>query len=291
MNFGQTANQTAQGAALGASIGGPVGAAIGGGTGFISSFFGDDPEEQAKQAQRLYEAKVKAAGETYSTEQGQILDEYGNLYTPADIAFTKMGYQSALGNANPSQYKVNAGDYTQTYTNPLGNWSEYLDPSIKYQQESARKNIEESAAGQGGLYSGAAANEIAKNVADIASTGYNNAYDKARAAVIDQNAIRSNNLTQGMQAGNYNQALDQTNISNLGSAYGLNRDLMDTEMSGRSDLNKTMYNTATGMANAGLSSDLGSIGGQSGWDQFIQAGKTANDAGVFDYFKDYTGKR
>lgn len=275
-------SNTASGAATGASVGGPWGALIGGGAGLVSSFLGDDPEAQRKKAQAEYEAKVRQATGEYTTSQGQILDEYGNLYTPEGVKSAKEGYTSALTSADPTQYAINAGDYQSTYSNPLTSWQSYLDPSIKYQQESARKNVEESAAGQGGLYSGAAANEIASNVADIASTGYSQAYDKARQAGMDINNVTGENFNRGITAGNYNVNLGQTGLGNLGTAYGVERDLMDTELGGRSDLNKTIFDTNTGLAQTNLSGNIGNIGGTSTWDSLISGVGAANDAGVLN---------
>lgn len=292
MNLGQSLTQTAQGAATGGQLtGSPIGAFAGGAIGLTTSLFGSDPNEQANKVLRDWTNRVNQATTTYTNAQGQILDQYGNLYTPEEVAATKTGYTNALTSSDPSQYSVDASKYTQTYTDPLTTWKKYLDPSIEYQQESARKNIEESAAGRGGLYSGEAANEIAQSVADNASTGYTNAYNMGRQANQDINTINSNNFAQNMQAGNYNLGLDQTNISNLGKAYDVNQGLMDTELSGRSDLNKTAFDTATGLANTRLSAKLGGTGGATTWDQFINATKTANDAGMFDYLKSYFGQQ
>lgn len=274
-------SNTASGAATGAAIGGPWGALLGGGAGMISSFFGDDSDARAK-AQAAYQRQMAAATDEYTGAQNQVLDAYGNLYTPEGVASAKTGYTSALTSADPTQYSVNASDYQSTYSDPLSSWKRYLDPSIAYQQESARKNVEESAAGQGGLYSGSAANEISRNVADIASTGYNDAYNKARQAGQDVNTISGENFSRNVNAGNYNSALAQTNISNLGTAYGAERDLMDTQMSGISDLNKTRYDAATGMAQTNLSGALGQTGGPSTWDSLIGGVTSANDAGLFN---------
>ena len=281
-NWGNFISNTGSGAATGGSVAGPWGAVAGGVLGGINALFGDDPDEARKKAQKEYNKKMAEAGKTYAEGQGEILSGYKDLYTPEGVKSAKEGYTTALTESDPSKYAINAGDYQSTYKDPLSSWKEYLDPSIEFQQESARKNIEESAAGEGGLYGGAAAKEIATEVADIASKGYSNAYEKARQAGLDVNDITGENFNRGITSGNYNLNLDQTGIKNKGLSYGVERELMDTVSGGQSDLNKTQYDAATGMASTNLSSNLGNTGGQSTWDSLIGTIGSANDAGLFN---------
>jgi len=279
---GQTISNVSSGAATGASVGGPWGALIGGAGGLVASAFGSDPEEERRKAQAAYEAQMRAAGKTYTDSQGQIIAGYQGLQDPNSVKQSLEGYTGALESANPEQYKINAGDYQSTYKDPLASWQSYLDPSIAYQQESARKNIEESAAGQGGLYGGAAAREIASDTAKIAEQGYQDAYDRARQAGMDVNDITGENFTRGINAGNYNVNLAQTDIDNMGTAYGVRRDIMDTVAGGQSDLNKTQFDLNTGIAQTNLTGDLGNSGGPSTWDSIIGGVGQANDAGLFN---------
>lgn len=281
-NWGKFISNAGSGAATGGSVAGPWGAAAGGVLGGINALFGDDPEDERKKAQDEYNKKMAEAGKTYAEGQGEILSGYKDLYTPEGVKSAKEGYTTALTESDPSKYAINAGDYQSTYKDPLSSWKDYLDPSIEYQQESARKNIEESAAGEGGLYSGAAAKEIATGVADIASQGYSDAYEKARQAGLDVNDIAGENFTRGVTAGNYNLNLDQTGIENKGLVYGTERELMDTVSGGQSDLNKTQYDAATGMASTNLSGNLANTGGPSTWDQLLGGVNAANDAGLFN---------
>lgn len=281
-NWGQIISNAGSGAATGGSVAGPWGAAAGGAIGALTGIFGGDEDAARKRAQKEYNTKMAEAGKTYAEGQGEILSGYKDLYTPEGVKSAKEGYTTALTESDPSKYAINAGDYQSTYKDPLSSWKEYLDPSIEYQQESARKNVEESAAGQGGLYSGAAANEIATNVADIASKGYSDAFEKARQAGLDVNDIAGENFTRGVTAGNYNLNLDQTGIENKGLAYGTERELMDTVSAGQSDLNKTQYDAATGMASTNLSGKLANTGGPSTWDQLLGGVNAANDAGIFN---------
>src|SRR5574343_86890 len=280
---GKTVSNVGTGAATGASVGGgPWGAVIGGAAGLIASAFEDDPAEQRRAAMRDYQTAINAAQNEYVTEQNKVLGQYQGLYTPEGVKSAKEAYTGALTSSDPTKYAIDAGDYQSTYKDPLSSWKDYLDPSIEYQQESARKNIEESAAGEGGLYGGAAAKEIATEVADIASKGYSDAYEKARQAGLDVNDITGENFTRGVTAGNYNLNLDQTGIENKGLAYGSERELMDTVSGGLSDLNKTQYDASTGMASTNLSGKLANTGGPSTWDQLLGGVNAANDAGIFN---------
>jgi major membrane immunogen (membrane-anchored lipoprotein) len=290
-NWGQIVSNAGSGAATGGSVGGPWGAAIGGGLGVVNALFGEDPEAARKKAQKEYNKKMAEAGTAYSTAQGEVLGGYKDLYTPEGVKSAKEGYTGALTSSDPTKYAINAGDYQSTYKDPLGSWKDYLDPSIEFQQESARKNVEESAAGEGGLYSGSAANEIATNVASIAEKGYSDAYEKARQAGLDVNDITGENFERSLQSGDFNQRLDQTGIKNKGTAYDVERELMDTVSGGQSDLNKTQYDASTGMASTNLSGKLGNTGGPSTWDQLLGGVNSANDAGLFNKgFWNFGGK-
>lgn len=279
----KTVSNVGTGAATGASVGGPWGAVIGGAAGALMSAFEEDPAEQRRAAMQEYQSAINAAQNEYVTEQNKVLGQYQGMYTPEQVASSKQAYTTALTGARPEQYKVDVGGYQQQNIDALGTWRDYLDPSIAYQQEAARKNVEESAAGQGGLYSGATAREIAQETADIARVkGYESAYDKARQAGMDVNAVTQQNLLNQMAAGNYNVGLGQTNIGNLGTAYGAERDIMDTYSSGVSDLNKTRFGTQASLAQTNLGAALGETGGPTTWDSLIGGVGQAKDAGMFN---------
>lgn len=278
----KTVSNVGTGAATGASVGGPWGAVIGGAAGLVMSAFEDDPAEQRAAAMRNYQTAMNNAQNEYMTSQQQVLDPYASMYTTEGVKGSLQGYTSALEGANPEQYKVNVGDYQQQNIDALGTWKDYLDPSIEYQQESARKNIEESAAGQGGLYSGAAAREIAADTAKIAEQGYQDAYDRARQSGLDVNAVTQQNLLNQMQGGNYNVGLTQTNIGNLGTSYDTQREVMDTYSSGVADLNKTRLANQQSIAQTNLGASIGETGGSSTWDSLIGGVGQAQQSGMFN---------
>lgn len=281
-NWGKIISNTGSGAATGGSVGGPWGALAGGTIGALNGIFGEDEDAARKRAQKEYNKKMTEAGTAYTSAQGEVLGGYRDLYTPEGVKSAKEGYTTALTESDPSKYAINAGDYQSTYKDPLSSWKDYLDPSIAYQQEAARKNVEESSAGLGGLYSGAAAREIASDTAKIAEQGYSDAYEKARQAGLDVNDIAGENFTRGVTAGNYNLNLDQTGIENKGLVYDAEREPMDIASAGQSDLNKTQYDAATGMASTNLGGNLANTGGPSTWDQLLGGVNAANDAGIFN---------
>lgn len=261
-------NNTVGGAAQGASAGsvlGPWGAAAGGALGGVLGFMGEDPEKKRRRAVNKYgDALTSATGE-YTDAQGQVLQGYDDLWSQEGVAGAKTAYTDAATAANPEQWQVDQGAGAQTYTDANDMARSYLDPSIAYQQEAARKNVEESAAGQGGLYSGAAAREIAADTAKIAETGWQQAFQNAASEQTRANTAATTTQQNAISAGNYNSALTQTNLGNMKDVYGTEREVMDLWSGGQSDLNKTNLSTQQQIADAKLQQALGSSNGQDVW--------------------------
>ena len=261
-------NNTVGGAAQGASAGsvlGPWGAAAGGALGGVLGFMGEDPEKKRRRAVNKYgDALTSATGE-YTDAQGQVLQGYDDLWSQEGVAGAKTAYTDAATAANPERWQVDQGAGAQTYTDANDMARSYLDPSIAYQQEAARKNVEESAAGQGGLYSGAAAREIAADTAKIAETGWQQAFQNAASEQTRANTAATTTQQNAISAGNYNSALTQTNLGNMKDVYGTEREVMDLWSGGQSDLNKTNLSTQQQIADAKLQQALGSSNGQDVW--------------------------
>lgn len=261
-------NNVVGGAAKGASAGsvaGPWGAAAGGVLGGFLGFGQDDPAKQRAAAVGQYGQEVNKATGAYTDSQGKILQGYDDLWSQEGVSGAKTAYTDALNGANPGQYKVDQGAGAQTYTDANDMASSYLDPSIKYQQESARKNVEESAAGQGGLYSGAAAREIAQETADIGAKGWQQAFQNAAYEQNRANSATTQTQQNAIQAGNYNSGLDQQGVDNMKAAYGTEREVMDLWGQGQSDLNRTQYDSAKDLARVKLQQQLGDSGGDDIW--------------------------
>lgn len=261
-------NNTVGGAAQGASAGavlGPWGAAAGGALGGALGFMGEDPEKKRRRAVNRYGNALTSATGEYTDAQGKVLQNYDDLWSQEGVSAAKTAYTDAASAANPEQWQVAQGAGAQTYTDANDMARSYLDPSIAYQQEAARKNVEESAAGQGGLYSGAAAREIAADTAKIAETGWQTAFQNAASEQTRANTAATTTQQNAISAGNYNSALTQTNLGNMKDVYGTEREVMDLWSSGQSDLNKTQLSTQQQIANAKLQQALGSSNGPDMW--------------------------
>lgn len=281
------ANQVLGGAASGAAAGsaaGPWGALAGGVLGGISGALQDDPEAARKAAVSGYQTQMQGAMDQYQKSQGEVLSGYDDLWDLGEVKSAKTAYTSAASSANPEQWQVDQHAGAQTYTDAKDMAQSYLDPSIKLQQEAARKNVEESAAGQGGLYSGAAAREIAQDTADIAAKGWQQAFENAASEQTRANTATTQTQQNAIQAGNYNSNLTQTDIANKKDVYGTEREVMDTWASGQSDLNKTLYGGQTSAAQTALQAGLGESGGNDLW------GDIAGAAGAAKSIKSLWGK-
>lgn len=268
------ANQVLGGAASGAAAGspfGPWGATAGGVLGGALGWMQDDPAAERQAAVSGYQGQMKTAMDTYTGSQGKVLQNYDDLWDLGEVKGAKTAYTGAASSANPEQYKIAQDTGAQTFTDASTKAQSYLDPSIAYQQEAARKNIEESAAGQGGLYSGAAAREIAADTADIAAQGWQKAIEDAASEETRKNAAATQQQANLQSAGNYNVSLGQTNIGNLKDVYGTEREVMDLWSSGQSDLNKTLYGGQTEAAGMGLQAQLGESGGSDIWGDIANA--------------------
>lgn len=159
-------------------------------------------QQEAAQRAELEAARGRAAGIGKEfTDTGEFI---ANTYSPyANLA--------SLGAQGMTQdYSVTPQAYQFQ-----GQVSDYLDPSIAYQQDQARRQLESSAAARGNLMSGAAAKAIADRAQQIGAQGYNNAYaamerDRGYGAnQAQQNYM--NQVAQGQQQ--YTQA---QNVAQLG---------------------------------------------------------------------------
>ena len=266
------------GAAKGASAGapfGPWGAAAGGALGGALGFMEEDPNAARRQAVDDYGNALQGATKDYTTAQQGVLQNYDDLWDLGTVKSAKTGYTSAASSANPEQWQVAQGAGAQTYTDANSMARSYLDPSIAYQQASARKNIEESAAGQGGLYSGAAAREIAQETADIGAKGWQQAFENAAGEQTRANQALTQTQQNAIQAGQYNSDLTQRDLANKNDVYGVEREVMGLWSSGQSDLNKTNLSTKQQIANAQLQGALGESGGTDMWGTINQVAGTA----------------
>lgn len=248
-----------QGAAAGSAFG-PWGALAGGLIGGATGLMSDSPADIAKRAGRDYKNAVNTATNEYSAQANQILSPLANLANRADYTGDFDSYLSALRSSNPSQYNVTAG--TLKAENPLDNVSSFLDPSLKYQKEQATKSVQESAAGQGGLFSGAAGQAISNETRKISETGWNDAYNKANAAAQRQNDLVSQQQALNLSAASQNLQNAQTGLSNLGTAYNTSVSPLQGLMDAQLGIAGTQYNTKTGVAGSTYQQNLAAANSQ-----------------------------
>lgn len=265
------------GAATGAVIGGgPVGALVGGAIGGLTGLLGGGESDPNAE----WEAKIRAANQQYQNSQTAALDPYKQL---TDVAASKnalAAYRAELESYNPAKYETSGGGQL-TYVDPTDNWQKFLDPNMDLALGNVTGNIQESAAGRGGLYAGDTQREIAKEVAN-ASLGF------GKDAM--QMAASENQRQIGTQAQNWEQLLSQNQANraganqlatNLGTSYSATMQPLEQYTSGLSDLNKSMYSGTTGIANQGLQAGMAQQNQPTTWDQLAGLTTTLAKSGVF----------
>ena len=94
---------------------------------------------------------------------------------------------------------LNSGYYDETYNefdDGQYNLPEYLDPSMDFRMQQGQRAREASAAGAGGLFSGAHALGLEDYSQDLASTEYGKAFDRMRADRTDAYDRYKNSLSE-----------------------------------------------------------------------------------------------
>ena len=248
-----------QGAAAGSAFG-PWGALAGGAIGGVTGLMSDSPADIAKQAGRDYKNAINTATNEYSATANQILSPLANLANRSDYTVDFDSYLSALRSSNPSQYNIESAKLTAE--NPLDNVSKYLDPSLEYQMQQASKSVQESAGGQGGLFSGAAGQAISNATQKIAETGWNYAYNKANDAAKRQNDLIAQQQALNLSAAGQNLQNAQTGLSNLGTAYNTSVSPLQGLMDAQLGIAGTQYNAKTGAAGSTYQQNLAAANSQ-----------------------------
>lgn len=266
-NLNTAISRGGQGAVTGGAIGGPIGAGIGGALGVASSFMGDDPQKLIKEAQAKANAEQTKLNQNYQSNVNKAMNPYNSMVDMGNITNSmNMAGKSLTGN-NPLDFAVDAGQYKSVATNPLDSVNSYLDPTIKYQQEQAMNQIQESAGGT--LFSGATGQEIANKTADIARLGWDNAYDKARTQVQDTNSATQSNFNNSLNAGNQSANFLDSRNTNLLKANELYRNPLDTVTNVNLGVNDKMYGSQSAMNQQNLSTNLGLANQPSTWDSIM----------------------
>ena len=248
----------------------------------ISEFFTGNAEQEAQAAYDKYMQEMQAAKGAYTGSVDTAMQPYRGLAEQGDYANRFQQYLDSLSGLDTEQYKVQAAQTSEI--NPLDAVSSYIDPSVKYQQEAARKGIEESAAGKGGLFSGAAGSKIATSQEELAAKAWNDAMAQAKSVQEAENQRRLAQQTAEQSAGTYNLGLDTTKSQALGTAYETAINPLNVVT--QTDLSKagTVYGADTGAAGAGYQYGMQMANQPSGWEQFTGVLKSGSQAakGVAD---------
>lgn len=147
---------------------------------------------QRKELERV-QGKMDTLGQEYTQAGQQIAAGYAPLAGLVPEAVERMQQDYSVA---PTAYQYQ------------GNVNQFLDPSIAYQQDQARRSLESSAAARGNLMSGAAAKAIADRAQQIGAQGYADAYARMeRDRGYGANQAQQNYLNQvAQQQQRYNQA-------------------------------------------------------------------------------------
>lgn len=189
--------------------------------------------------------KQQGINEQYQGAITSAIDPYKQLTNAQQTQELQQGLVGGLTGLNTDQYKTQAAQL-QT-GDVLGDVESYLDPSIAYQQQQAQKGVESSAAGRGGLFSGAVGQEIADKTRSIAEQGWGQAYDRANAAqqTANQTALQQQQAQQS--AGQYNLGMDTSKLGAQEQAYNTMLEPMGAYSQALMDTAGTMYGSQTGI--------------------------------------------
>lgn len=189
--------------------------------------------------------KQQGINEQYQGAITSAIDPYKQLTNAQQTQDLQQGLVGGLTGLNTDQYKSQAAQLQSG--DVLGNVQGYLDPSMEYQQQQAKKGVESSAAGRGGLFSGAVGQEIADKTRSIAEQGWGQAYDRANAAqqTANQTALQQQQAQQS--AGQYNLGMDTSKLGAQEQAYNTMLEPMGAYSQALMDTAGTMYGSQTGL--------------------------------------------
>jgi hypothetical protein len=270
-----------------------IGAGVVGAAGSIASGSAQSSAMgKAQKAQQQQFAETKAALEKGNKEaQGYIapyagvgqsaLNElaYGmGLTTPTEGYTSTNTQKGGLANYGMDQYQKDIG-YTPMVTDLA---SLQATPGYQFQLEQGLQGVNNTAAARGGLLSGANMKAINDYAQGQASTGYQNAWERAQNAYTNAFGRNQQKFINLKSMANSGQDAAQTqggwamdvgkSLAGASTNYGNN---MSDLALGQGQINANMY---TGLANAvgGTMSGLGSLKGSSGSSGIVPGGVNFN---------------
>lgn len=214
--------------------------------GFSDWLFGtaDTAYDDAKKRQQGY-------NETYQGTVKQALQPYEQLMDAGKTKQLQNDYVGGLSNLDTTQYKVGAPTYDTSSVSDA-DVQALIDPNVAYQKESARRALESSAAGKGGLFSSGLGKQVATSDEQLSAQAYQSAYDKALAEKNRQNTIKQQQFGTDTTAGTYNLGMDTTGLNAKGTGYQTMMEPMGVYAQGMMDMAGTQYGADTGMSQQGM---------------------------------------
>ena len=191
-----------------------------------------------------------------------IANQYQNIAGAANQKDLLSDYISGLQGTDFTASNIDASKYAGDYSgkDTLASVSDYLDPSMDYSINAANKAIEGSAAGKGGLFSGATGQAISDNTSDMANKYWSDAYNRANAANMQEDATKNVNFNQALGAGQFNVGNQASNLAGLGKAYEASMDPMDTYSQMMSDMYGTKFGSQTNLNMGGMQNQMADRG-------------------------------
>ena len=173
-------------------------ALIGAGTNLLGGLIGGFGAQSAQEA----DARARQAMLNQQiNEQRQAYGDVAPTYQP----YMKAGQQGLAGLSDLAQ-NVGQYDYTPSEFEYSKTTQDFLDPSMDFQQDQMRRQVEASQAMGGGLLSGGALKELQGRGAQLAQTDYANANQRmmndkrfAYGSFMDNANARRQALQQGFQ--------------------------------------------------------------------------------------------
>jgi hypothetical protein len=206
------------------------------------------------------DARKRQSGIDTSYESGVegALTPYRELAGQVDTAGLYKKYVDKLSGTDTEQYKVKAP--TLSTEGALSGVSKYLDPSLDYQMGEATKAIEGSAAGRGGLFSGATGLDIAGATRKIGEAGWSDAYNRNLAEINRQNEIKKGQFGLDTSGGTFNLGMDTAGTQALELASEAGMAPLNTLTQAQIDMLNTRYGAQSGASQQQLGADLANTG-------------------------------
>lgn len=190
---------------------------------------------------------------------------YNNSVNAATGAYaTGMNpYANAGAGTNPGNQQLSTASQPNVAWDVLGNVNSYLDPSIANMQQDAANSMAAQYGSRGSLFSGAAGQGIASEVARIGQQGFGDAFNRAMADNSRINSLGQQQFQNQMSIDQFNNNATQQNFANQ---FGVNNQNFANQ-------NAIQGTVLGGKMNAADTTAQLKASQKSPWDYMMDAGK------------------